>query len=237
MCNRLKNLIFLPVLAIAVVLTAGCPREQSASKPLFQRVLPPSPDSSQTGEEAVVPEQDLIAMQSSVQADPENLFLRFDLLVALDHAGRYNEALDQARAIGAVQTDNPLLSVAYLNFATIVLDKIPADDPDRPALLTEAIEGMNKALQDDPGSVPGQIAMGRLALETGDNDSALHHLSIALAATEIGYKLRMKMAQIYIEKQDYAKARAHLDAAKVLAQEANDRAAVRQIGRLMGQLR
>jgi thioredoxin-like negative regulator of GroEL len=96
---------------------------------------------------------------------------------------------------------------------------------------------MKIGLQKDPSSVPSHLALGRLALESGDDQTALHELSIAITATEIGYELRMRMAEIYISQNDKEKARAHLNVAKTLAQEANDRTALRRINALLRQAR
>jgi len=219
----------------ACIMGIGCRPRETTPQTQAQRVLPPSVDVPESPEENPALLADINALQISVQTEPDDVFVRFQYLTALDRAGRYDEALDQARTLGAVQENNPYRAAAYLNFAHIVLDKISPDDPRRPELVSEAIQDIQVALADEPGSVPSHLALGRLALGVGDKDSALHQLAITLAASEIGYQLRMRMAEIYIERGDFAKARAHLEAAKPLAQAANDRQAVRQINRLLSQ--
>ena len=231
--TRLINII-----AVLVLFSAfGCKHSPAPVRTHSERVLPPSSDMPESPEQGSVPLVDLTILETSVQAAPEDTSLRFTYLTALDRAGKHDEALAQARALGGIQQHNPYQGAAYLTFARIVLDDIPKNDPTRPDLLKEAIDHINVALQTEPGSVPDQIALGRLALETGDKDTALHHLAIAATATEIGYKLRIQMAEIYIEKKDFEKARAHLEMAKPLAQQAGDKAAVSRIDDLMSRAR
>ena len=229
MFRRLFSLFLLSV----SIISARC----GEGKTPVQRVVPPA----QVGPESLVESSsfmpDIDSLQASVQTEPENTLYRFQLLTALDRAGRYQEAIEEARQLGTMEKNNPYRSAALLNFASIVLDKLPQDAPDRPALLSEAKKGMEIALEEDPSSVPAHIVFGRVCLETGDHDLALHHLAIALAVTEIGYQLRIRMAEIYIQKGDLPKARAHLEKAKLLAQEAHDREALRKIASLLRRLR
>lgn len=176
---------------------------------------------------------DVESLQKSVAAEPENLMMRFNLLAALDREQRYEEALEEARHLASIEENNPYLNAASLNFASLVLDKLPHDRPDRASLLNEALAFTKTALEFDPGSVPLHLAFGRLGLEIGNENLGLHHLSIALAGSEIGYKLRIRMAEIYIQRNDFPKARAHLQEAKALAEAANDKKAVKKINALL----
>ncbi len=180
---------------------------------------------------------DMEMLENAYKSDPDDPGTVFMWMNALRRAGRINEALDQARILAELEENNPFKSVARLNFADMVLDDIPMDEPGRDELVVEAMDGLWIALGWEPESVPAHKALGRLALEAGDNDKALHHLAIALAVTEIGYELRADMAEIYIGKEDYEKARAHLEIARELADEADNTQAQRRIGTLMRKLK
>jgi tetratricopeptide (TPR) repeat protein len=224
-------------IALIVLLFLPACKHPEENQPGSEQIIPPSQDVPEKPAENPSLLADIESLQTSVQAAPEDASVRFQYVTALNRGGRYEDALQQVRELVAISGDNPFLGVAYLNFAGIVLDKIPADAPDRPALVNEAVEGMKIAVQKDPSSVPSHLALGRLALESGDDDTALHELSIALAATEIGYELRIRMAEIYIARRDREKARSHLDVARTLAQEAGDRAALRRINGLLRRAR
>ena len=234
--SRKKSLYAIIIALTALLFLPSC-RHPQTNQPKSELMIPPSQDVPEKPAENPSLLADLESLQSSVQAAPEDSAIRFRYVTALNRAGEYDEALQQVRELVAIPGDNLFMSVAYLNFAEIVLDKIPADAPNHAQLLNEAIEGMKVGLQKDPSSVPSHLALGRLALKSGDDQTALHELSIALAATEIGYELRMRMAEIYISRNDREKARAHLDVAKPLAQEAGDRAALRRINTLLRQAR
>jgi tetratricopeptide (TPR) repeat protein len=213
----------------------GCKPSSKSDIPKVDRMLPPAGNTSEVQPSGgYIP--DLATFQSSVQASPDDVFLRFDYMSALKDAEKYDEALDQARTLGALEK-NPLRGPAYLNFAQIVLEKIPADDPRRPELIKEATTYIKIAVDEEPGSIPAHITLGKLALESGDPDTAIHNLSIALAAVEIGYELRMQLAEAYINKGEGAKARPILEMAKSLASDAKDKKAVRKINGLMSKAR
>jgi tetratricopeptide (TPR) repeat protein len=220
----------------AVASSCGCGGEKE-TEPEYERLIPPATDvpSEPAQNPSLLP--DLDALQLSVAMEPENAFVRFEYLSALDQLGKTQEAIEEARALAAIEEDNPFRAVAYLNLAEMVLNDLPADAANRSELVKEGMDALWKGLGEEPGSVPMHLALGRLALEDKDYDRALHHLAIALAATEIGYELRIRMAEIYIEREDYGKARAHLEAARELAEEAQDREAVRKINGLMSQLK
>jgi len=182
-------------------------------------------------------EVDLDTLKNAVESEPDNPHARFVYMTGLERSGQYKEALEQCRILGDMDGDNPYKSVAYLNFGTIVLDDIPSDDPDRAALVQEAIDFLWIGLGMEPESIPAHRVIGLLALESGDNDRALHHLAIALSATEIGYEARISMAEIYIERGDNVKAREHLEVALELAVEAEDHPAETRIKRLLGQIK
>jgi tetratricopeptide (TPR) repeat protein len=222
------------MLALGVIAIPACGGREESNEPEYEQVLPPTDMPEVEGGEYTV---DLDALRAAVDENPDDRDARFAYMIALRRSGEIMDALDQARILGEVSADNDYISIARLEFAQMVLDDVPADYPDRAALVQEAIDGMWIGLGYEPASIPGHLALGRLALEAGDYDRALHHLSIALTVMEIGYELRMKMAEIYIEREDYEHARAHLDAAESLAEEADDRNALREIHRLQSQLR
>jgi len=222
---------------VACVAAFACGRAEESPEPAFERIAPPAADipSEPSRDPSHLP--DLEALQLSIQAEPENVFVRFEYLAALDRLDMVDEAFEQARRLAAIEEDNPLRGLAYLNLAKMVLDDIPGDAPNRSELVEEAVGGLWIALGFEPESIPAHLALGRLSLEAGDYDTALHHLSIALSVTEIGYELRIRMAEIYIEREDNDKARAHLEAARRLAEEAEDRNAMRRIDRLLSRAR
>jgi tetratricopeptide (TPR) repeat protein len=233
----MRNLIVLSIIFASLLVLAGCPAKKAEEKENdYERVLPPTPDVTEESGFEERPQENIDDLRNAVEADPGDVFARFDLLNALERSDMTDEALGQARALGALEEGNPFRAVAYLKLARLVLDKMPADAPNRAELVQEAIDGLGTALVLEPSNIPAHEALGRLALEKGDNDSALNHLAIALSVTEIGYELRIRMAQIYIDQGDKEKARAHLEAAKPLAEEAQDNEAVREIERLMSQI-
>ncbi len=203
-----------------------------ADVPEFERIIPePSGDDPPLDPNRAGP--DLDTLRRDVDEHPDDPNVRYAFLVALGLAEMYAEALEQARILGAMDGDNPLKGIAYLNFADIVLNNIPLDAPDRADLVSEAMDGLWIALGWEPESIPAHNALGRLALEAGDNDKVVHHLSIVLTVTEIGYELRTSLAEIFIEREDIEKARAHLDEALLLAEQAEDEDAVRKINGLL----
>jgi Flp pilus assembly protein TadD len=85
----------------------------------------------------------------------------------------------------------------------------------------------------EPESIPAHLALGRLALEAGDYDKALHHLSIAQSVMEIGYELRTSIAKIYIDRDEPDRARVQLGEALALAEKAEDTGAIQSINALL----
>ena len=221
------------MLIAGLFILAACGSNDEIDEPEYEQVIPPTDMPELEDAEYSV---DLDPLRAAVAQNPDDRDARFTYMIALRRSGQTMDALEQARNLGEVSSDNDYISLAWLEFAQMVLDDIPADEADRAALVQEAIDGMWIALGYEPSSIPGHLALGRLALEAGDDDKALHHLSIALTVTEIGYELRMKMAELYIEREDFEHARAHLDAAESLADEADDRNALREIRRLKSQL-
>ncbi|MCX6646896.1 MAG: hypothetical protein NTY09_11185 [bacterium] len=218
-------LIISSLVSLAVMLSCNN-RPVESTEPEYQRVIPES-----AGQPTTAP-PDLAALdslKSQVETNPDDPDMRFAYLVSLVEAKMYTDALEQARTLGAMGGNNQYKGIAYLNFAQIVLDDIPQDDPNRSGLVREAMDGLWIALGWEPESIPSHLALGRLALEAGDDDKALHHLSIALAVTEIGYQLRTRIAEIYIRRNEPDRARVHLDKALTLAEEAEDTGAVRTI--------
>jgi len=182
-------------------------------------------------------EVDLDILKKAVESEPDIPHARFVYMTGLERSGQYKEALEQCRILGDMDSDNPYKSVAYLNFGTIILDDVPKDDPDRAALVQEAIDYLWIGLGMEPESIPAHRVIGLLALESGDKDRALHHLAIALSSTEIGYEARISMAEIYIERGDNVKAREHLEVALELAVEAEDHSAETRIKGLLRQIK
>ena len=216
--------------------TLMCRGEEKSAGPEIKRVLLEDTETVKNTPAETPPAPDIDAYKLSVETESENVLYRFQYMTALDQAGKTDDAIDQAYKLAAIEKDNPFRGVAYLNIANWVL-KLPADAPDREKKIRDAIDGLWIALGMEPSSIPAHLALGKLALEIGDNDKALHHLSIALSATEIGYQLRVRMAEIYIEKKEYDKAREHLEVAKELAEKNNDREYTEKINNLMKKLR
>lgn len=229
-----KTVTFLALVSLLIAcifaFSACGGREEEPEEVEYELVLPPTdmPEVEGDGEYSV----DLEPLREAVEEDPLDKDARFTWMLALRRSGQTMDALEQARTLAEMDDENPYITVAWLNFAQMVLDEIPVDHSEKNRLVEEAMDGMWTALGYEPGSVPGHRALGRLALEAGDYDKALHHLSIALSVTEIGYELRMRMAEIYIEREDFEKAGAHLDAAESLAEEAEDSEALRKIRRM-----
>ncbi len=233
----MKRILTALLTLIILASVISCERERDEGDEIeFERVIAPASDVPEFQETNEPPTVDLAPLLDAVQANPDDPDARLRYLSGLRIAGNTREALEQARILADMEGAELYKSVAWLNFAEIVLDEIPEDAPDRNDLLQEAMDGMWIALGWEPESIPAHRVMGRLALETGDEDRALHHLAIALSAVEIGYELRVRMAKIYIERDDFEKARAHLEAALDLAEQAEDSRAVREINRLMGTL-
>ncbi len=234
----MSRILYLSIFVVAIFAMIGCNgADDQDTGPEFHRVLPPV-DEIPSGDSAEPPDQpDLDTLHQAVLDSPEDALSRFIYMNALDRAGRTDEALEQARQLGEMVERNPFRAVAYLNLARMVLDDVPEDAPNRSELVAEAIEGLNVTLELEPANIPAHKTLGILALETEDYDTALHHLAIALSVVEIGYELRIRMAEIYIEREDFEKAQAHLEAAKPLAEEEEDREAVRRIDSLMSRTR
>jgi tetratricopeptide (TPR) repeat protein len=229
-----RNLIWIFLLisslvSLAVILSCSNKPVES-TEPEYQRVVPET-----AGQPSTAP-PDLAGLDSlklQIEANPDDPDMRFLYLVSLVDAKMYTDALEQARTLGAMGGDNQYKGIAWMNFAQIVLDDIPQDDPNRSGLVRKAMDGLWIALGWEPESIPAHLALGRLALEAGDDDKALHHLSIALAVTEIGYQLRARIAEIYIRRNEPDRARVHLEKALTLANEAEDSDAVRTINGLI----
>jgi tetratricopeptide (TPR) repeat protein len=221
-------------LIFAVVMPLwSCSNETvDADVPEFERIIP-EPGGDDLPLDPNRAGSDLDNLRRDVDEHPDDPNVRFAFLVALKLAEMYAEALEQARILGEMEGVNPLKGIAYLNFADIVLHNVPLDAPDRADLVSEAMDGLWIALGWEPESIPAHNALGRLALEAGDYDKAVHHLSIVLTVTEIGYELRTSLAEIFIEREDIDKARAHLVEALLLAEEAEDDDAVRKINGLL----
>jgi tetratricopeptide (TPR) repeat protein len=226
------------ILLFLALLSTGCPgRGQQSQEPEYEKIIPPMDEGFNVeSESASVVPVDIAPYEQAVNADPENPDARFSYMVELRTAGMIKEALEQAKILADMEGENPYKSIAEINIAEMVLDDLPSDDPDRPALVQDAMDRLWIALGYEPESVPAHLMLGRLALEAGDNEKALHHLAIALTGTEIGYELRMKMAEIYISEGETDKAREHLEVAKGLAEEAGDNQAVSEINRMLGNL-
>ncbi|MFH1675631.1 MAG: hypothetical protein ABIC40_01315 [bacterium] len=218
------------------LMTLACHGEKKNPEPEIKRILPEDYETVQNTPPETPNAPDIEAYKLSVETEPENVLYRFQYMTALDQVDKTAEAIDQAYKLAAIEKDNPFRGVAYLNIADWVL-KLPADAPDRDKKIKDAMDGLWIALGMDPSSIPAHLALGKLALEIGDNDKALHHLSIALSATEIGYPLRAGMAEIYIGKKEYDKAREHLEVAKKLAEKENDREYINKINDLMRKIR
>ncbi len=225
--------------AILVALVLGSlsckPRASESGAPKFERVVPKAegvPSDTSGGSEQA-PAVDLAPLKAAVDASPDDPTARFGYMVGLRRAGRFVDALDQARILAKMKGDNPFVSVAHLNFSEIVLDDLPQGTELQSGLVKEAMDGLWIALGWEPESVPAHLALGRLALLAKDDNKALHHLSIALTVTEIGYQLRTDMAEIYLKRGDKGKARAHLEVARDLAEKAKDAPALRRIRALL----
>jgi len=231
-----RMILIAAVLSLLVSMPACDGGAQETDEPSYERVLPPMadlPPSVVEGERQAV---DIEPFRAAVDENPDDPGARLIYLSELRRAGEPMEAIEQARIIAGIEGDVLYKSVAYQNIAEIVLDELPSDYPGREELVREAMDGLWIALGYEPESVPAHLALGRLALEAGDDDKALHHLSIALTVTEIGYELRMRMAEICIRRGDGEKARAHLEVARRLAEEAEDRRALRMIRRMLSGL-
>jgi len=216
---------FLLIITVGILLfmTAGCnPDDDENAEPDYRLAVPPAEVTMPEEDSDPAPPPDLTGFEAALEADPDDTSARFSYMTGLMRSGRIDESLEQARILAVAEGDNPFRSIASLNFANMVLDEVPDDDPEREDLLSEAMDLMWTALGWEPESIPGHLAYGRLALETGDNEKALHHLSIALTVMEIGYELRINMAEIFIEREDFEKAGAHLEVAGELAEEAED---------------
>lgn len=233
----LKLRVFSFILIVAAILSiVSCSSESSEpDSPDFERIIPETGDENSQPDPGL-PEPDLDYFIGQVNANPDDPGIRFAYLTSLVNAEDFPEALEQARILGGMGGENPFRSIAYLNFAQIVLDNIPEDDPGRVELVIEAMDGLWIALGWEPESIPAHKALGRLALESGDDEKALHHLSIVLSVTEIGYELRTSMAEIYIERGEPDRARVHLEEALILAEEAEETGAVRSINRMLRNL-
>ncbi len=230
---------FLPIMAVLCMLftSIGCdPGTDENGEPEYQLAVPPAEVEMPDENADPPPPPDLTEFEAALEADPDDIHARFAYMTGLQRSGRINEGLEQARILLAVEGDDTYRSVASLNFARMVLEDVTEDDAGRTELITEAMDLMWIALGWEPESVPGHLAYGRLALEAGDDDKALHHLAIALSVTEIGYELRIKMAELYIERDDMDKANVHLEVAQELAEEADDNAALSVIHELNSEL-
>jgi len=232
---RAYVLIFLLVCASGFVISCGGD-ENSTEEPVFELAVGEEEGTEADNSGTASYEVDLEIMKEAVDSEPGNPDANFIYMTGLLRAGEYFDTLEQCRILAELEGENPYLTVAYLNFGTVVLDHIPRDAPDREALLTEAIDYLWIGLGMEPESIPAHRLLGLLAMESGDHERALHHLAIALSATEIGYTARADMAAVYIEREDFKKAREHLDIAFGLATEADDRAAVGRIRNLQGKL-
>lgn len=222
-------------LVTAMILTGllitGCGGDKTDRAAEFSRLRPEDVESIEEGPVPEVIAPDLDEMRENVENNPDNPTYRFEYMTALYGNGRVEEALEQAYALAEIKNENPFLGVAYLNIAEMVLD-LPRDTPEREEQIREAMDGLWVSLGMEPSSIPMHRLYGELALEVGGNEKAIHHLSIALTVVEIGYKLRTRLAGIYIERDETQKAAAHLDAAYDLAVEADDEQYVRRIHQL-----
>jgi hypothetical protein len=232
-----RNLIWIfpaisSLVTLAVMLSCSS-KPAGSAEPEYQRVIPES-----AGQPTTAPPDlaGLDSLKSQVEANPDDPDMRFAYLVSLTEAKMYPDALEQARTLGAMGGNNQYKGIAFMNFAEIVLDDIPQDDPNRAALVQEAMDGLWISLGWEPESIPAHLALGRLALEAGDDDKALHHLAIALAVIEIGYKLRTRIAEIYVIHNEPDRARVQLEKALSLAEEAQDNDAVRTINGMISDL-
>ena len=234
-----RNLIFLFIFSLCYAAIGCNDKQEQTPEPEFERVIPPEADAPAGGQgasEFMEEPEDAPGFTEYVEETPDDIFIMFDRLNSLHREGRIEEALETARELGAVEENNPFRAVAYLKLARIILDDLPADSGNRAELVEEGIEGLLIAISLEPANIPAHEAFGKLSFEAGDNDTALHHLAIALTVKEIGYELRIRMAEVYIEREDFDKAQAHLEAAKPLAEEAEDNDAVRQINGLMSEI-
>lgn len=231
--NLLSLIYYLIPIPLLFAIALSCTGNQAGSPgPEYRQIVPEVEDENPTPPADLVT-VDIERVREQVAANPDDPDARFTYLVSLVGAGIYTEALDQARILGSMGGTNPYRSIAWLNFAQIILNDIAPDDPDRSELVQEAIDGLWIALGWEPESIPAHLALGRLALEAGDDDKALHHLSIVLSVTEIGYELRTEIAKIYKERNENDRARVQLEEALPLAEEAEDRDAVRTINDLL----
>jgi len=232
------NRIYLfPLIIFAVFVSLACPGNNAGNNDDdYERIVPPVPDEVDESAVEEEPEWLLEELKRQVEEKENEPFVMFNYLNQLERANKIDEAMEFARELGKIEVANPFRAVTYLKFARMVLDKVPLDVSNREELVEEAIDGLNTALLLEPSNIPVHEAMGRLMLEKGEYDKALEHLSIALTVLEIGYNLRIEMAKIYIERNMPSKAKAHLEAAKPLAQEADDTDALREINALLSQV-
>jgi len=216
----MKKIVY-AILVILLATALSCSGKEIVEETVeFERVIPAAEGvpEGDTAEGLYTP--DPAEYEAALQGNMEDMDLRFGYMIALRRSGRIDEALEQVRIVVNAEGDNQLRVPASLNFAEMVLDEMDTDDPDRDALLHEGIDMMYVALGYEMESVASHKMMGRLLLETGQEEAALHFLSIALTVTEIGYELRMRMAEIYEGMGEYDRAWLHLQAAMSIAEEA-----------------
>ncbi len=230
----MERYIITLLICLLTIIISGCKSDvRTETGPAFEKLAGEVEDLPEESE-SVPP--DLAPLERAVLDDPDSPDARFIYMTGLQRSGDIPAALEQARALIAMEGNHPFKGVAYLNFAYMVLDDLVPDDPSRNELLREAYDGLWIALGIEPESIPAHTAFGRVAIELGEDDSAAHHLSIALSVTEIGYLLRLELGRIFIDKSDTEKARVHLETAYALASEADDRDAMRNIETLIGSI-
>lgn len=226
--KRIFITLFIVLTAVMALSCAG--KVEEDTEPEYELIIPPMTEEFDVdAANADVVPVDLAPCEDAIATDPENPDLRFAYMVELRTAGMTVEAMEQAKILVEMEGENPYSSIAYLNYAEMVLDELPSDAPGRSEMMEEAMAGMWVALGWEPESVPAHLTLGRLALEAGDKEKALHHLSITLTAIEIGYELRIRMAEIYIVQGEIENAREHLEVARHLAEDAENNDAVRVI--------
>lgn len=220
--------------ATLVLVVSGCGNGGNGDEPRVERVLPPAENTTDAPGEGTV--QNLAELEAMLETNPGDISTRFNYLVALRREGRTSDAIEQAIMLGDIEDDNPYRAVALMNLGQMVLEELDPGSAERAELLQSAIDGINECLVLDPGNVQAHLILGELSVETGDTDTAMHHLAIVLAANEIGIDLRIWMAEKYIDMGDPEKARSHLKAARILAEQEDNRDARAKIDQLLSEL-
>lgn len=231
---QMKKISWIFILLLTFIF--GCNSGDNEKEPEVERVIPPPFENPIESGENPNPEIDLESLRAAAEKTPADVSAIFSYMVGLKSAGKIDDAIEQAKRLGAIEKENPYRAVAYLNLAEMILKKIESGAGNQDELIAEGIKGIEIAIEEEPSNVPARLAYGKLLRESGRVDEAIHQFSIVLAANEVGYEIRVWIAENYIEKGEKEKAKSHLEVALQLAEKDGNTELVKKIKGLLGKV-